>query len=113
MTKINLKEGASLQGIPEFIIKTIQLLTRIALGLGFDLIVTSGTDSLNKHGGGDRTKTLHDDGLAFDLRIKNMNNNQLTIFVSIAKAVLIGYDVVLEHNHIHVEYDYKEVKRCK
>jgi len=69
--------------------------------------ITSGTDG---HHGED---SLHYKGRAFDLRTWDRRGAQLgertkTILVRCLKAKLgLGFDVVSERTHIHVEYDPK------
>ena len=71
---------------------------------GLALTVTSLTDSHE-----DRPASLHNKGLAVDLRTRNIPLGLLSTvhgsLVSILKPM--GFDVVLESNHIHVEWDPK------
>ena len=65
-----------------------------------DVVVTSikdGTHSAN---------SLHYDGLAFDLRTRHMDKGQVAAAAE-ALAIALGkdYDVVIEGDHLHVEYD--------
>ena len=108
MKELNLKNGASLKGVHIIMISMAKVMTKIASTFGVQLVITSGTDSLNLHGGGDRTKTLHDDGLALDIRTKNfLNINDLEKFLAIARILYPEFDFVLEKTHIHAEYDIK------
>ena len=70
----------------------------------WDVIITSGTDGVHKKG------SKHYVGGALDLRISNIPNGQLSIYVKALKGRLgPDYDVVLESDHIHCEYDPKVV----
>ena len=73
---------------------------------GFDLTVTSVTDGDHKPG------SLHHIGCAVDLRLPPINATTEPLvmqrFVSDLREVLgVEFDVVLEGDHIHVEYDPK------
>ncbi len=70
--------------------------------LGVNCVITSGRDS--KHGDG----SLHYLGHALDLRIRNMTAKQVVeAHIQLANRLGAQYDVVLESNHIHVEFDPK------
>lgn len=67
-----------------------------------DLTVTSISDG--KHG----ANSLHYKGLAFDCRISDKTATQTKLFATQLKTALgPDYDVVLESDHIHVEFDPK------
>lgn len=72
---------------------------------GVELVITSANDGV--HGGGDKKKTLHDDGLAIDLRTSNLGGRESAVAAELARQLGPEYDVVLEKDHIHVEYDPK------
>lgn len=67
-----------------------------------DMVITSLNDG--RHG----TNSLHYEGNAWDLRTRNIPVKDLKAVASDLKDALQNdYDVVLESNHIHVEYDPK------
>lgn len=73
------------------------------------LIVTSANDS---HA--DKPQSLHNKGLAFDARTKDLNAEQKAQVFAQAKKILdpLGFDLVFENQngpneHIHVEFDPK------
>ena len=69
---------------------------------GVDCIVTSGTDGTH------RTGSLHYFGLAFDFRTRTVPaSSRAGLRDEIAKRLGSNYDVVLESDHLHVEYDPK------
>jgi len=71
--------------------------------IGVDLVVTSARDG--KH----MKKSLHYMGLALDLRIRDFAKHEAKIAAKFLQRRLgRHYDVVLESDHIHVEYDPKE-----
>ncbi|MFH2057789.1 MAG: hypothetical protein ABIJ59_02685 [Pseudomonadota bacterium] len=68
---------------------------------GEDLYITAKRDGL--HGLG----SLHYEGLAFDFRYPK---KEISDFISkIRSAAGPGFDVIAEGNHIHVEWDPKQV----
>lgn len=71
---------------------------------GPDLTVTHTTDGVHAV-----TNSLHYSGAAADLRIYDVPAQIVQKVIELAKKVLspLGFDVVLEKDHIHVEYDPK------
>jgi len=74
------------------------------------LIVTSARDS--------HTAGLHPEGLAFDMRTRDMEEGEASLVLARIKQILepLGYDVVDERKsvkgpHFHVEYDPKGNER--
>ena len=65
--------------------------------MGLDFVITSVTDG--KHS----ATSLHYVGAAFDCRIYDQTPNE-KIVKEIKRRLNIDYDVVLEGNHIHVEF---------
>ena len=66
---------------------------------GVELVITSANDG--KHG----DKTLHHKGLALDLRTWTLGGREGEVAKALQEALGEAYDVVLEVDHIHVEYD--------
>lgn len=65
-----------------------------------ETIVTGGAENRNLH------KSLHPSGLAIDIRTKDLQQRQASaLHTSIDTTLGSCYDVVLESNHIHIEYD--------
>lgn len=65
-------------------------------------VVTAGTDGV--HG----KQSKHYSGQALDFRIRDLEPEQRDALVQLCKKSLIqGHDVVLEHDHLHVEWDPK------
>jgi hypothetical protein len=69
---------------------------------GERLVVTSLTDGVHPD-----LKHIHKNGFAADLRIRGISSDTIAHIVGEAKAILfpLGYDTVLEKDHIHVEWD--------
>ena len=67
---------------------------------GWDVVITSGTDGQHMVG------SKHYSSEALDLRISNIPVLDLPLYVERLRARLgHDYDVVLESDHIHVEFD--------
>ena len=100
---MKLKAGVKLEGLSPQIVLALVIAGQVYKDIANkEWVITSVSDG--KHS----TKSLHYSGFAVDLRINN-------ITVLEAKAVLLSlqsklgdnYDVVLEIDHIHLEYDPK------
>ncbi len=112
---MDIKKGASLEGIKPETKHAIEVVDKIYIANGANLTVTSGTeghpgDGVHKH------TSLHYTGNAFDCRIwvfKNASNGStnMTKVNAVAKQIReeLGrdYDVLVESDHIHIEYDPK------
>ncbi len=67
-----------------------------------DSMITSGTDGQHMNG------SLHYEGLAVDIRTLSATPEmRLAAFNSIKLALGENFDVILEKDHIHIEYDPK------
>lgn len=74
--------------------------TEVYYDLGYTLVVTSLQDGAHMKG------SLHYEGLAADLRTNMVPRERLPSLVAALRRKLPRYtDVVLEKDHIHVEYD--------
>lgn len=70
---------------------------------GYELVVTSLFDSHDN-----RPKSLHHKGYAADLRTRDMRSGEADIIKNKIQVWLGGsYDVILEKDHIHIEFDPK------
>jgi hypothetical protein len=69
-----------------------------------ELVVTSLTEGEHK------TDSLHYKGLAADIRIRHLSaQEQRDVFVRFKNILdYMGFDVVLEADHIHIEFDFKK-----
>lgn len=101
-----LKNGVTVQGVKPPVWFAIGVAVMVYRHAGFEpLVVTSLTDS---HA--ERPKSLHNKGLAVDFRTRNVPRDMLKTLYGSIKNVLdpLGYDVVLEADHLHCEYQPKE-----
>ena len=82
--------------------KIILVSEKVYKDMGKECVITSLMDGNHMEG------SKHYVGGAADLRIWFFNNAEKRIAVKQLKTYLgVGYDVVLEKDHIHVEYDPK------
>jgi len=78
----------------------ISIVAQLYENANSELVLTSVRDS--KH----RVKnSLHYIGKAFDCRIWNYHQNLNNLVQSIKEALGDDFDVILEKDHIHIEYD--------
>ena len=71
-------------------------------GVCYDCIITSGTDSKHSRG------SQHPLGYAIDLRISNLPTEKISKITDLIRDSLAGeYQVILETDHIHIEFDPK------
>lgn len=102
---MKLKNGVKLDGTRPEIWMAVGVLEGIYASLGKELVVTSLNDGTHMVG------SRHYQGLAADIRIRDLSPMELEVVLATAKLRLepAGYDVVDERKkaHIHVEYDPK------
>jgi len=93
------KPGASISTKPEMI-QARNVIADVWRSFGYTLTVTSGTDSTHS------ATSLHYSGLAEDYRISGIPTTQLqTMIVLVRTRLGSNFDVILEADHLHVEYD--------
>ena len=69
----------------------------------YDCVITSASDG--KHG----PNSLHYKGQALDLRTRHLNGQGLqSVYHKLKESLGDQFDVVLEADHIHIEFDVKE-----
>jgi hypothetical protein len=99
---MELKPGVSLVGIQGPIIVAMMVIRDVMPLFSPDYVITACTDGT--HGKG----SLHYKGLAIDVRIRNMlPSNKALCRQEIARRLGPEFDVVLEVDHLHVEFDPK------
>lgn len=99
---MRLKQGASLVGVQWQMFDAAVQIEPIFKDAGVELVITSGSDG--KHG----VKTLHAKGLALDFRTRDLAPTvRLVVADRVRQQLKPAYDVVLEGDHLHVEYDPK------
>lgn len=96
---MKLKEGVSLKDVSWRMFYAACVAEEIYQRYGVECVITSANDG--KHG----DKTLHHKGLALDLRTWNLKGREGEVTAELKAALGPDYDVVLERDHIHCEYD--------
>lgn len=104
---MKLKSGASLKGVQwQMFYASIQVEV-VCVRWGVECVITSGTDGSH----GLHNATLHPAGLALDYRTRELRTVDVPAFAREVRLILgKDYDVVIESDHLHVEYQPKKVK---
>lgn len=100
---MRLKEGVRVYGLrPEMVIALLAAY-EVFHNLDADVVITSAIDGTHSRG------SLHYCGQAIDLRIRHMKADEPQMAaVALRKSLGNDYDVVLESDHIHVEFQPKD-----
>ena len=98
---MQLKEGVSVKGIRTELLLGLIIASDVYKKLGEDLVVTAVVDG--KH----RSGSLHYVGLGADLRTRFFKDNGKNAAKLLKVALGDEYDVVVEKDHIHMEYQPK------
>lgn len=97
-----LKHNARIDGIRPETLFGIFIAERVFAKLGHEFTVTSVTDS--RHG----RASLHFVGFAFDIRSRDIPSAEReSVRLALQKALGPTFDVVLESDHFHVEFQPK------
>ncbi len=97
-----LKPGVRLTGIRPETLLAVMVAERAYNQAGHELVVTSCVDG--KHGRG----SLHYSGAAVDLRTRDVPSDAMQeIVAEIREALGADFDVILETDHLHIEYQAK------
>lgn len=100
---IHVKPGVDFNGVSGYALAAMCKAEYVFGQLGLVFTVTSVLDGTHMEG------SLHYRGRAFDCRLPPAGGPVTVSLVAKLRAALgSGYDVVLESNHIHVEYDPKD-----
>lgn len=99
-----IKAGVDLRGItPQMAIAYTIAQFIYSTKAGARCVITSGSDG--KHG----PNSLHYKGKALDIRTNSLRPDQVhPIYISLKECLGEQFDVVLESDHIHVEFDVDE-----
>ncbi len=96
------KDDVSTRGVRPELLYAITVAAEVFVRAGSEMTVTSITDGKHAY------RSRHYDGAAFDFRIYHLDRKRIDKIISEIKDGLNqDYDVVLEKDHGHVEYDPK------
>jgi hypothetical protein len=99
---ISIKPGAKLAGLQPEMVLALVVADQVYGGFDASLVVTEGT------GGQHMVGSLHSSGFAVDLRTSNVRDTALQgLGEELKRRLGENYDVVVEHDHAHVEFDPK------
>ena len=100
---MRLKDGVSVNGLKPECIIALSICNEVYKNYGIDMVITSGTEG--KHS----KNSLHYVGFAFDLRTNNIQyTSDVNLIVKDIKDALTDeYDIVLEKDHLHIEFQIK------
>ena len=98
---VEFKAGVSVAGIQKEIVTLIAILNcYFFLRVGKPLVITSCTDGKHMKG------SKHYSGYAIDIRTRHLNASEISKLIAWFKSHHDKeYDIVVESDHIHVEYD--------
>jgi uncharacterized protein YcbK (DUF882 family) len=96
------KEGVRIQGIQPEMCFGLTIVSSNYHAMGYDCVITSANDGEHSE------KSLHWAGAALDFRIKHMaEEDRWKLAHILQEALPDDFDVVLESDHIHIEYQPK------
>lgn len=99
---MRIKKNVLIFGIRPEINVALQVAHSVYNSYGYELTITSGTEGPHSRG------SLHFQGLAVDLRTRNVETRMhQALRDEIADRLTSEFDVVLEDDHIHIEYQRK------
>ena len=98
---MKVKPGVSVRGIQPATVFGLIICHSVFQDLGETLTVTSGTE------GSHSWASLHYVGQAFDIRIRDLRNEVARVVERLKSALGKEFDVVLESDHIHIEFQPK------
>jgi len=98
---VKLKDGVSLVGVQWQMFKAAIIAEAVYREYGTELVITSANDGKHKDG------SLHYQGKALDLRTWTLNGREVMVHAKLQRELAPDYDVILERDHIHVEYQPK------
>jgi|TARA_Y100000310_G_C20682581_1_gene816848 hypothetical protein len=100
---MRLKQGVRVRGVRPELLIAMMVAEEVAREFDAKLILTSITE------GSHSTTSLHYNGCAFDIRTWHLHEHDKGEFVKTMKERLgtNDFDVVLENDHIHVEFQPK------
>lgn len=99
---MKLKPGVSAKGIQPEMALGLAICDSIYSKHGIEMVVTAITDGRHSPG------SLHYVGLAADLRTNNVPADKLkTLEVALQDALQAQFDVILESDHFHIEFQPK------
>jgi hypothetical protein len=106
-----LKQGVRLHGLaPQMVLAAMVVSSHLPAGV--PLFITSANDGTHPAHSVRHPRSLHYEGRAFDFRLPSrttgLASDNLALCAALRDALGADFDVVLESDHVHVEWDPKE-----
>jgi hypothetical protein len=98
---MTLKPGVRLLGIKPEAVLALIIAESVFRDCGQECVVTSVVDGTHSRG------SIHYQGFAFDLRTSHLAAGIATIHGQLKAKLGADFDVILEADHLHVEFDPK------
>lgn len=99
---ISLKTGVKMERLQPQIILGLLVASFVYKEFGYDTVITSLSDGI--HG----LSSLHYSGAAVDLRTRTVATKDISSIVNYIRSALgSDFDVILESDHLHIEYQPK------
>lgn len=99
---IKIKDDVNILGLRTELILAVLAAQSFCSSINKDCVITSCVDSMHSF------TSLHYAGCALDFRTRDMNNTEQKMFyASMKEALGMQFDVILESNHLHVEFQPK------
>ena len=99
---LSLKPGVSVRGVGTEMCTAIVIVNGIYANRGYPCVITSCVEGDHSRG------SEHYKGDAADFRTRHMNEEvKLAVHLECRQALGAEYDVVLEGDHLHIEFDPK------
>lgn len=103
---IKTKPGANYNDLAPEMKHACAVATTVYANHDYVAVLTSGKDGVHKR------QSLHDIGLAGDFRTRQLRDEiKATIVTEIQKELGPEYEVLLESDHIHIEYDPRKANK--
>lgn len=100
---VGIKEGAELDGVTHHALRALAVAAEVYDRHEADCVLTSAKDGTHSE------RSLHYSGNAIDIRTRNLPASGLSqVAQEIQYALGKDFDVVIESDHIHIEYDPKK-----
>ena len=103
---MKIKPGANYHDLSDEMKRACIVAENVFMDYDYLLVLTSGRDGVHKH------QSLHDDGNAGDFRTRQIRDEiRERIAADIRRELGKDFDVILEADHLHIEFDPKEKTR--
>jgi uncharacterized protein YcbK (DUF882 family) len=105
---VRVKKNVVFKAIRREVIELLDALDQISNGMDKDIWITSANDGVH------RKNSYHYKNLALDIRIWNLTKIEIEqSMIDLVNYLGSYYDIVLEKDHIHIEFDERRYLRDK